>query len=130
MTTPSDPREADVATELKLALPASQVPLFERLMARRRSVPVRHQALTRYYDTPDFALAGRGVAVRLRRVGRRWLQTLKVGGERGGGLSRREEYETLVARGMLDWTRFAPAAQTQVPEALRDQLVPVLETRF
>ncbi len=130
MTTSSDPRAADVETELKLALPASQVPLFERLMARRRSVPVRRQLLTRYFDTPDFALAGRGVALRLRRVGRRWLQTLKVQGERGGGLSRREEYETPVARGALDWARFAPAAQAQVPEALRDQLEPLFETRF
>ena len=130
MTKPSEHREAHRETELKLALPAGQVPVFERLMARRRSVPVRQQLLTRYFDTPDFALSRRGVAVRIRRVGRRWLQTLKTEGERGGGFSQREEYETPAPRNALDWARFPPAAQAHVPEVLRAQLVPVFETRF
>ena len=51
-------------------------------MARRRSAPVRQELITRYFDTPDFALSAQGVALRVRRVGRRWLQTLKTEGER------------------------------------------------
>jgi len=116
--------------ELKLALPPQQVDAFLRRMARRRSEPVRQALHTLYFDTPDFALSAQGVALRVRRAGRRWLQTLKTEGERAGGLSRRVEFEMPVGRGVPDWGRFPPEARAWVPEALRDRLVPVFETRF
>lgn len=118
-----------IEIELKLALPPAQVARFLRLMARRRP-PTRQALVTRYYDTPAFELAGLGVALRLRRVGRRWVQTLKTEGARGGGLSRREEHECPVARGALDWSRFPPAAQARVPAGLRPALGVAFETRF
>ncbi len=128
--------------ELKLALPPQQVAAFLKRMARRRALegtstlkgtsnaPVPQALLTRYYDTPDFALSAQGVALRVRRIGRRWLQTLKTEGERQGGLSRRVEFEMSVSRGAPDWNRFPSEARAYVPEALRGQLVPVFETRF
>lgn len=119
-----------VEIELKLALPPQQAEAFLKLMARRRSTPVQQTLVTRYFDTPNFALSTQGVALRVRRIGRRWLQTLKTEGERRGGLSRRAEYEMAVTRGSPDWTRFPPEAQVWVPEALRAQLAPVFETRF
>src|SRR5512147_777302 len=131
MTTPP-PMEI----ELKLALPPQQAAAFLRRMARRRtlkgtgSVPLEQDLVTRYFDTPDFALSAQGVALRVRRVGRRWLQTLKTEGERRGGLSRRVEFEVPVGRGIPDWQRFPAEAQAYVAEALRAQLVPVFETRF
>lgn len=119
-----------VEIELKLALPPQQAEAFLRRMARRRSVPVRQQLLTRYFDTPDFALSAQGVALRVRRVGRRWLQTLKTEGERHGGLSQRAEYEMAITRGTPDWSRFPPEALAYVADPLRDRIVPVFETRF
>lgn len=116
--------------ELKLALPSSQAAAFLKLMARRRCVPTQQSLVTRYYDTPDFALSAQGVALRVRRIGRRWLQTLKTEGERRGGLSQRAEYEMPVPRGTPDWSRFPAAALALVPETLRVQLRPVFETRF
>jgi inorganic triphosphatase YgiF len=116
--------------ELKLTLPPAQVDAFRRRMARRRSQPVTQDLLTRYFDTPDFDLGGEGVALRVRRAGRRWLQTLKTEGERHGGLSRRVEFEMPVARGVPDWSRFPPEALDYVPAPLRARLVPVFETRF
>ncbi|MDA8128980.1 MAG: CHAD domain-containing protein [Betaproteobacteria bacterium] len=131
MTTPP-PEEI----ELKLALPPQQAPAFLKRMARRRSQPERQTLVTRYFDTPDFALSGDGVALRVRRVVKgagqrpRWLQTLKTEGERQGGLSRRVEYEMPVSRGEPDWGRFPPEARALVPEPLRVRVVPVFETRF
>jgi triphosphatase len=116
--------------ELKLALPSSQVAAFLQLMARRRGAPTQQLLVTRYYDTPDFALNALGVALRIRRVGRRWLQTIKTEGERRGGLSQRAEFEMPVTRGRPDWSRFPAEALALVPDALRVQLVPVFETRF
>ena len=116
--------------ELKLALPPQQAAAFLKRMARRRSEPVQLDLVTRYFDTPDFALSAQGVALRVRRVGRRWLQTLKTEGERQGGLSRRLEFEMPVRRGAPDWSRFPPEALAYVPDALREHIVPVFETRF
>lgn len=119
-----------VEIELKLALPPQQAAAFLKRMARRRRTPVQQALITRYFDTPDFDLSAQGVALRVRRVGRRWLQTLKTEGERRGGLSQRAEFEMPVARSMPDWSRFPAEALALVPEALRAQLVPVFETRF
>src|SRR5690606_23291842 len=116
-----------VEIELKLALPPQQAEALLRRVARRRSVPVRQELLTRYFDTPDFALSAQGVALRVRRVGRRWLQTLKTEGERQGGLSRRAEYEMAITRGTPDWSRFPPEALAYVADTLRDRIVPVFE---
>jgi triphosphatase len=119
-----------VEVELKLALPQQQAGSFVKLMARRRAVPVQHALLTRYFDTPDFALAAQGIALRVRRVGRRWLQTLKTEGVRHGGLSQRAEYEMAISGRTPDWSRFPAEARAIVPEALRARLVPVFETEF
>jgi len=119
-----------VEIELKLALPADQAALFLKLMARRRSVPLQQNLITRYYDTPDFALSAQGIALRVRKIGRRWLQTLKTEGERQGGLSHRAEYEMAAPNDKPDWTRFPVAAQAMVSDALRAQLIPLFETHF
>lgn len=125
MTTPP-PQEI----ELKLALPPGEADAFLKRMARRRTAPLEQALVTLYFDTPDFALSAAGVALRVRRVGRRWLQTLKTEGERTGGLSRRIEYEMPVRSGALDWARFPPEALAHVPDSVRAQVVPVFETRF
>src|SRR3569623_3267371 len=103
MTTPH-PMEI----ELKLALPPQQAAAFEKRMAWRRSAPVQQDLVTRYFDTPDFALSALGVALRVRREGRRWLQTLKTEGEQQGGKSRRVEFELPVSRGVPARNRFPP----------------------
>lgn len=124
MTTPQE-------IELKLALPPAQAAAFVKRMARRRTLkPVEQDLVTIYFDTPDFALAAAGVALRVRRAGRRWLQTLKTEGERQGGLSRRAEYEMAVRAGAPDWSRFPAEALAYVAEGLRERIVPVFETRF
>lgn len=125
MTTPPP-----LEIELKLALPPEQAERLVKLMARRRSEPVQQVLLTRYFDTPDFSLSAQGIALRVRRVGRRWLQTLKTEGVRSGGLSQRAEYEMAITRSTPDWTRFPAEAQAWVPEALRARLAPVFETGF
>ena len=66
-----------------------------RALGRGRAIT--RQLETVYFDTPDHVLARAGLALRLRRVGSRTVQTLK-GGERvvAGGLFERTEIETPV----------------------------------
>jgi hypothetical protein len=47
-----------------------------------------------YYDTGDLSLRRRGIALRLRRKGKLWLQTVKLAGTAAAGLSSRPEWET------------------------------------
>lgn len=46
-----------------------------------------------YFDTPDRALVARGVSLRIRRSGRRRIQTVKASGKGGAGLFARDEWE-------------------------------------
>ena len=46
-----------------------------------------------YYDTPELSLKAHKVAVRTRRIGRQWLQTVKCAAVSTGGLSQRPEWE-------------------------------------
>src|SRR4029077_2183313 len=92
--------------ELKLtvaperAAAVRQMPLL-RSMAEKRTVP--RQLSTVYFDTPDQALAKRGITLRIRSTGRRKLQTIKLPAEGPGGLQIQREGETPISG---DWPEF------------------------
>src|SRR5688572_33241023 len=68
--------------ELKLQVPPERrSAVLKEVAGRTAAAPVRLQAA--YFDTPDRTLARAGLAFRLRREGRRWVQTLKGGGADG-----------------------------------------------
>ena len=62
-----------------------------------------------YYDTDDSLLAGADVALRVRRIGKGWVQTIKGPAESaaGGGLFARSEFEWPLRRPMLDYAQLA-----------------------
>ena len=62
-----------------------------------QSEPSRAKLVNLYYDTEAFDLRRRKMALRLRRYGYRWLQTLKASGDRKGGVAVRQEWEMPVA---------------------------------
>lgn len=71
--------------ELKFQVPPTRRAAVDAAVAGAAPAPrVRLQAV--YFDTPSRALASAGLALRLRKEGRRWVQTLKG----GGGMARFE----------------------------------------
>lgn len=101
-----------VETELKLAITPDAAARLSRhpLIKVLRRGPSRKSLLTStYFDTANLDLARDGVALRLRRDGRRWLQTVKgpPTSGRAAGLSARTEFEWPVPSFRLDPLRFA-----------------------
>jgi inorganic triphosphatase YgiF len=95
--------------ELKLALdPAAASALVRHpaVRALRRGRTRMERVESSYYDTADSLLAHAGVALRVRRIGRHWVQTVKGPPEpdAGAGLHARAEFEWPLSRSALDLT--------------------------
>ena len=63
-----------------------------------------------YFDTPDLALKADKWSLRVRKVGRSWIQTVKSGTRVSGGLSTPREYEIRVDAPVPDLTRIVNPA--------------------
>jgi inorganic triphosphatase YgiF len=118
--------------ELKLAVAARSLAALERspLLARSRRARKRLYAI--YYDTPDGALQRQGIALRLRREGTRWVQTVKWGGGIRGGLHERGELEHPVSGPLVDFEAITEPSLAAVfaKPGLRAQLKPAFVTEF
>jgi len=129
----------DTPVEIELKLLASgetldrlgRHPVVRQMATGRASTRAVHSI---YWDTPSQALRAAGLLLRTRRIGRRWVQTLKqedpIG--RAGGLERRGEWEHPIAGETPEPARLAdtPLAQVLDGEAQSDRLVAVFATEF
>jgi len=116
--------------ELKLALAPASVARFRRHPLLRGVVPVRRTLLSHYYDTPEHALFRRGVALRLRRVGYHWVQTLKAEPAHPGAVTARPEWEVRVTGNRLDPAVLPEAARACLAGIDTDRLAVVFSTEF
>jgi inorganic triphosphatase YgiF len=119
-----------IETELRFQLDAARVRaiLADPKIAGRLQ---RRPLTSIYYDTPDFALAQRKAGLRLRRVGRRWVQTFKCELPDAPD-HHRGEWEWPVPRPVLDLDCLAetPLADWFARPRNRESLGPVFETRI
>ncbi|MGC2047041.1 MAG: CHAD domain-containing protein [Gallionella sp.] len=129
-----------IETELKLRIAPEQLARLKRhalLKACQVTRPTTRRLYNIYYDTPKLELHKSGMALRLRRAGRQWLQTLKGGGSVRAGLHQRNEWEVPVQGAALDFSLLSEAGGPQaaewdehLPKALRKKLQPVFDTDF
>lgn len=118
--------------ELKLALPVSaqkallRHPLFKQAEGKQSA-----RVVNIYYDTEDLALQRHGVALRLRRIGRTWLQTVKCDAGIQAGLASRPEWESPYTD-RFDFSGIdAPKVRNFLSRpAIRERIVPLFETSF
>ncbi|MEP6609629.1 MAG: CHAD domain-containing protein [Burkholderiaceae bacterium] len=122
---------APAETELKLQLDPKEVSRLKRsgvlAAASRSEVDVENT----YYDTSNRLLHRHGMALRVRKIDGKWLQTLKTGGK-GGALSQRGEWEAparvLRGRGRVDLPRLSASPLTKLFAAQKSR--PVLQALF
>lgn len=114
---PPPPMLAEV--ELKFQVPAPRrARVAAEVAGHDLGAPRRVRLQAAYFDTADHALATAGLALRVRREGRRWVQTLKGLGD--DGLTR-QEHEVPLALGEIDPSapRADPARHAGTPVGMR-----------
>lgn len=123
-----------IETELKLRISPGHLARLKRhalLKAHTLARPATHRLYNIYYDTPRLELHGAAMALRLRRAGKHWLQTLKGGGSVKAGLHQRSEWEIPVSGAALEFSAALPPEwHRHLPEKLRKKLQPVFVTDF
>ena len=109
--------------ELKLGLPQEQQCHFVALDLLSKYAPEPgqlHKLENCYFDTADQLLSQHAVALRVRRDGERYIQTLKTRGSNLGGLHQRLEWEWEVPTMALDLTLLPPQA---LPDSVRPEML-------
>ena len=121
--------------ELKLLIAPADIPGLRRhplLKTLCTSGPKTRTLTSIYFDTDDFVLKNQSIALRVRRSGRQWIQTIKGGGSVQAGLHQRDEWEVPVAHGTPDCSKITDPALLRLfaGEDLRQRLLPVFVTEF
>ena len=118
--------------ELKLAIDPADVARLRGAPALARSAPATVRMDGVYLDTDDCEVARHGMALRVRRAGRRWMQCLKAGRSGTGGLHARGEWEYEQPRAEIDLALFRETPLAALPHAssLHERLRPAFRVTF
>lgn len=118
--------------ELKLRVQSTDLPQIRAELTKRAGGARAHQSIltSLYFDTPQLSLRQAGAALRVRRVGRHWVQTLKGGGAVQGGMHVRAEQEWPVTHPAPDLSKLDPAVLGLDWPDIGPRLVPVFNTVF
>jgi inorganic triphosphatase YgiF len=116
--------------ELKLALAPQAAGRLRRHPLLKGCKPTRRKLHSLYFDTAGFELSQRGVALRLRRVGYHWVQTLKAAAENVGAMTSRPEWEVQVTGNRPDLAVLPTEACELLAGIKTEDLRPCFSTEF
>jgi triphosphatase len=116
--------------EVKLELVRSSLPALKKIPMLRtpKLAPKRATEVSVYFDTKKHKLRNNGVMLRVRRVGKRHVQTIKATGNLGP--FERDEWEAEIVGENPDLSLArGTALESLLNNKLRQQLKPLFETR-
>ncbi len=117
--------------ELKLALQPRHTARLRRHPVLHKIKPEQRLLYSIYFDTPKFDLMRRGIALRVRRVGDQWIQTLKAEAHSVGALSSRPEWEVPVTDGNRPDFSVLPHDALDLLDGIKHKYIaPVFITEF
>lgn len=118
--------------ELKLKIALADVAQFLANPCLQKAIAQQRQHLISvYYDTSALSLMHQRAALRVRLVGTRWIQTIKIGGHAINGLHTRPEWEVELNNHQPQPGLFTDPAVTQLLTVeLIQQLTPIFQTDF
>jgi triphosphatase len=119
--------------ELKLGLTGKELERLAanpKLSSKNGCIPKKLRSV--YYDTPDHRLYAQGMVLRVRDTGSGFVQTIKLGGYSGDGVSDRVEVEDHLENSQPDLTLIHDAGiRSKVLKAIKDSaLGQVFETNI
>lgn len=118
--------------ELKLALAPQALPALRAIPALA-SAPLDGTngiLLNTYFDTPGLELRARTIAVRMRKDGEQWIQTVKCAAASVGGLASRPEWEQPSDGEHFDFAQIDAADVRSALESVKRRLAPIFTTTF
>ena len=110
--------------ELKLALDPDDLGRLRNASALAGAKPKTNIVDALYLDTREREIARSGMALRIRRTGRRWMQCVKAGTSGAGGLHSRHEWEIERPGPHVDLSLFRDTPLAELPgvESLHERL--------
>ncbi|UTW09700.1 CYTH domain-containing protein [Pseudomonas benzenivorans] len=121
-------------TEIKLRVSRETLAALREhplLKKRNKSGWEQRELFNQYYDTPQRDLAQAKVALRLRRDGEQFIQTLKTRGQSVAGLSERNEWDWYLSEAALDLPQLDDSCwPANLAELDKQQLKPIFSTDF
>lgn len=121
-------------TEIKLRISRETLAALREhplLKKRNKTGWQRHELFNQYFDTPERDLAQAKVALRVRRDGEQFIQTLKTRGQSVAGLSERNEWDWPLSKAKLDIKKLsAECWPASLAELDKKQLAPIFSTDF
>jgi triphosphatase len=125
-TTPTPHKELEVKLDLapESLLRLKKIPVLRAVKVK----PKQTTEVSVYFDTEDHKLRKRGLMLRVRRIGSRYIQTIKASGHLAP--FERDEWETVIAGREPDLSlAVGTALEPLLTKKLRRQLKPLFETR-
>jgi len=121
--------------ELKLCFPPQFIGYIKQLSLLKDfsiAQPITQYLHSKYYDTPDYKLGKQRIALRTRRIGNHWIQTIKSGGSVHDGLHQHHEFECRLTDDKLDFDHIPDENLKHFfsDRQLKDTLKPIFTTEF
>jgi triphosphatase len=114
--------------ELKLEVPPQELPRLKRWRVLSRKGPGKQDIASVYFDTPKHKLGRNGISLRIRRNGKKRLQTIKSQG--ADRPFRRGEWENEIKGDVPDLRKVqGTALEPLLTKELKHKLMAVFETR-